>query len=44
LEQGQVVVCSVLRDWANGQTTAVERGVMSFASAFLPHMLLKEGR
>lgn len=44
LEQARVSVCSVLRDWVKGQTTAVECGVMSFETAFLPHMLLKDGR
>src|SRR6185437_9937324 len=44
LEQARVSVCSVLRDWVKGQTTAVECGVMSFETAFMPHMLLKDGR
>lgn len=44
LEQAKVSVCSVLRDWVKGQTTAVECGVMSFETAFMPHMLLKDGR
>lgn len=44
LEQARISVCSVLRDWVKGQTTAVECGVMSFETAFLPHMLLKDGR
>lgn len=43
-EQAKIAVCSVLRDWVKGQTTAVECGVMSFETAFLPHMLLKDGR
>jgi hypothetical protein len=43
-EQARISVCSVLRDWVKGQTTAVECGVMSFETAFLPHMLLKDGR
>src|SRR4051812_6945046 len=43
-EQAKIAVCSVLRDWVKGQTTAVECGVMSFETAYLPHMLLKDGR
>src|ERR1700678_2244006 len=43
-KQARVSVCSVLRDWVKGQTTAVECGVMSFETAFMPHMLLKDGR
>lgn len=44
IKQAKTAVCSVLRDWVKGQTTAVECGVMSFESAFLPHMLLRDGR
>ncbi len=44
LELGKVAVCSVLRDWVKGQITAVECGVMSFEAAFMPHMLLSDGR
>lgn len=44
LAQAQVSVCSVLRDWTKAQITAVEAGVMSFEAAFMPHMLLKDGR
>lgn len=44
LEQAQVSVCSVLRDWVKGQVTAIECGVMSFEAAFMPHMLLQDGR
>jgi hypothetical protein len=44
LEQAKIAVCSVLRDWVKGQTTAIECGVLSFETAFLPHMLLKDGR
>lgn len=43
LEQAKVSVCSVLRDWVKGQVTAVECGVMSFETAFMPHMLLPTG-
>lgn len=44
LAQGRLSVCSVLRDWVKGQVTAIECGVMSFEAAFLPHMLLQDGR
>jgi hypothetical protein len=44
LDQAKISVCSVLRDWVKGQTTAVECGVLSFEAAFMPHMLLKDGR
>lgn len=44
LEQARTSVCSVLRDWTKAQITAVEAGVMSFEAAFMPHMLLKDGR
>lgn len=44
LEQARISVCSVLRDWTKAQITAVEAGVMSFESAFMPHMLLADGR
>ena len=44
LKQARISVCSVLRDWVKGQTTAVECGVLSFEAAFMPHMLLPDGR
>lgn len=44
MEQAKKSVCSVLRDWVKGQTTAIECGVLSFEAAFMPHMLLKDGR
>lgn len=44
LKQAQVSVCSMLRDWVKGQVTAVECGIMSFEEAFMPHMLLRDGR
>lgn len=40
---GRVAVCSVLRDWIKGQTTAVECGIMSFDAIFMPYMLLPTG-
>lgn len=44
LTQAQRSVESCLRDWVKGQITAVECGVMSFEAAFMPHMLLPDGR
>jgi metal-sulfur cluster biosynthetic enzyme len=44
LEHAKHAVYSILRDWVKGQTTAIECGVLSFETAFLPHMLLKDGR
>lgn len=44
IEIGKVAVCSVLRDWVKGQITAVECGVLTFEAAFMPHMLLSDGR
>lgn len=43
ITQAQVSVCSVLRDWVKGQITAIECGVLSFETAFMPHMLLPTG-
>lgn len=43
LEQAKISVCSVLRDWVKGQTTAIECGLMPFETAFMPHMLLASG-
>lgn len=40
----RVAVCSLLRDWIKGQVTAIECGVLTFEDAFMPHMLLKDGR
>jgi hypothetical protein len=44
LKQAKVAICSILRDWVKGQTTAIECGVLSFEAAFMPHMLLKDGQ
>jgi hypothetical protein len=44
MKQAKVAICSILRDWVKGQTTAIECGVLSFEAAFMPHMLLKDGR
>ena len=43
LERGRTAVCSVLRDWIKGQTTAVECGILSFDAVFFPHVLLPNG-
>jgi len=44
LKQARVSICSVLRDWVKGQTTAIECGVLTFEAAFMPHMLLPNGQ
>jgi len=44
LKQAKTAVCSVLRDWVKGQTTAVECGVITFHEAFMPHMVLPNGQ
>lgn len=44
LTQAQVSVECCLRDWIKGQVTAIDCGVMSFEAAFMPHMLLQDGR
>lgn len=44
LQQGQVAINSILRDWVKGQLTAVECGVLSFEAVFMPHMLTNDGR
>lgn len=44
LDLGKKAVSSCLRDWVKGQITAVECGVMSFETAFMPHILLPNGR
>lgn len=40
LDQAQISVCSVLRDWIKGQITAVEVGILTFEGAFLGQILL----
>lgn len=44
LEQAQVSVYSILRDWIKGQITAVEVGVLTFDGAFLGQLLLASGQ
>lgn len=43
LEQGQIAVWSILRDWIKGQITAIETGILSFDGAFLGQILLPNG-
>lgn len=40
LEQAQISVCSVLRDWIKGQITAIEVGILTFDGAFLGQILI----
>lgn len=44
LKIGSVAVYSILRDWVKGQVTAIEIGMLTFESAFLPHLLLASGQ
>lgn len=44
LEQGQIAVWSMLRDWIKGQLMAVETGILSFDAAFLGQILFPDGR
>lgn len=44
LKIAQAAACSGLRDWVKGQIVAYECGFMSFATSFMPHMLLPDGR
>lgn len=44
LDQGQISIYSILRDWIKGQITAVECGILSFEGAFLGQILLTNGR
>lgn len=43
LEQGLIAINSILRDWVKGQVTAIETGILSFESVFLPYMLTESG-
>lgn len=40
LQQAEVSVCSILRDWIKGQVMAIETGVLTFEGAFLGQILL----
>lgn len=42
--QGLIAVNSILRDWVKGQVTAIECGILEFDAAFMPYMLLSDGR
>ena len=44
IEQAEISVCSILRDWIKGQITAVEVGALSFEGAFLGNILLSSGK
>jgi hypothetical protein len=44
LQQGMIAVNSILRDWVKGQVTAVECGILSFETVFMPYMLTSDGR
>ncbi len=44
LQQGQVAVNSILRDWIKGQIMAIETGILSFENVFMPFMLTSDGR
>ena len=44
LQQGQIAVNSILRDWVKGQVMAVETGILSFEAVFMPFMLLPDGQ
>jgi hypothetical protein len=44
LAQGLVAINSILRDWVKGQVTAVECGILDFATVFMPYMLTDDGR
>jgi len=44
LDQAQISVCSILRDWIKGQITAIEVGVLTFEGAFLGQLLLGTGK
>lgn len=43
LQQANVSVYSILRDWIKGQVTAVEVGMLTFEGAFLGQILLPTG-
>lgn len=44
MEQAQVSVCSIVRDWVKGQITAIEVGMLTFEGAFLGQLLLQSGK
>lgn len=40
MDQAQISVYSILRDWIKGQVTAVEVGILTFEGAFLGQIML----
>ena len=44
LQQAEISVCSILRDWIKGQVMAIETGILTFEGAFLGQILLPNGR
>ena len=44
VDQGQIAIYSILRDWIKGQITAIECGILTFEGAFLGQILLSTGR
>lgn len=44
MQQAEISVCSILRDWIKGQVTAIETGVLTFEGAFLGQILLPSGK
>jgi len=44
MQQGQVAINSILRDWVKGQIMAIETGILSFDAVFLPFLLTADGR
>lgn len=43
LDQANISVYSILRDWIKGQVTAIEVGMLSFEGAFLGQIMLPSG-
>lgn len=44
MQQAEISVCSILRDWIKGQVMAVEAGILTFEGAFLGQILLPSGK
>lgn len=44
LDQGQIAIYSILRDWVKGQVTAIECGILTFEGAFLGQIFLPNGK
>ena len=43
LDQGLIAVNSIIRDWVRGQLTALETGVTTFETVFLPYIVTRNG-